>query len=94
MKQLQSGFKGIINWNKYQSKLADQQQNIYFDFLIYPSFQGVNVNRLFVLLFENRTDGTVHTVCYTSNVEIKDYTVITDGKNLFDRSIKNDLKNI
>ena len=59
MKQLESGFKRTINSNKYQSKLTEQAQNRYLDYLIDPSFHGVN--RIFVLLFENRTDRKVHT---------------------------------
>ena len=50
----ESGFKRTINQNKYQSKLTEQAQNRYLDYLIDPSFQGVN--RRFVLLFENKTD--------------------------------------
>ena len=53
LKQLESGFKITIDWNKYQSQITEQPQNRYLDFLIGPSFQGVN--RLFVLSFENRT---------------------------------------
>ena len=51
LKYLESGFKRTINWNKYQSKKANQTQNKYFDFLIDPSFQGVN--RIFVLSFKD-----------------------------------------
>ena len=29
LKQLELGFKRIINWNKYQSKITDQTQNGY-----------------------------------------------------------------
>ena len=47
LQQLKSGFKRTINWNKYQSQVTLQEQNRYLDFLIDPSFQGVN--RLFVL---------------------------------------------
>ena len=47
LEQLGSGFKRTINWDKYQSKKTNQAQNRYLDFLIHPSFQGVN--RLFVL---------------------------------------------
>ena len=54
LKQLESSFKRIINWNKYQSKITEQTQNRYLDFLIDPSFQGVN--RLFVLSFEDKND--------------------------------------
>ena len=45
------GFKTIINWNKYQSKVTIQEPNPYLDYLIDPSFPGVN--RFFVLPFEN-----------------------------------------
>ena len=46
LKQLESGFRRTIYWNKYQSKITTQAQNRYLDFLIDPSLQGVN--RLFV----------------------------------------------
>ena len=54
--QLKSGFKGTINLNKYQTKVKTERQNQYLDFLIDPSFQGVN--RLFVLKFENEAQRT------------------------------------
>ena len=69
MKQLESGFKKTINWNKYQSKQIDQEQNRDFDYLNDSMTQVVS--RLFVLLFENRTDRTVHTGYYIPKVEIK-----------------------
>ena len=47
LKQLESGFERTSNWNKYLRKTIDQAQNRHLDFLIDPSFQGVN--RLFVL---------------------------------------------
>ena len=40
--QLKSGFKRTINWNKYEPKVTVEQQNQYLDFLINPSFHGVN----------------------------------------------------
>ena len=49
--QMKSGFKVTINWNIFQSKGTVQERNWYLDYLIDPSFQGVN--RLFVLPFEN-----------------------------------------
>ena len=51
--QLKSGFKRTINWNKYQSKVTMQQQNLYLDYLIDPSFQGVN--SFIVLSFPDNT---------------------------------------
>ena len=42
LKQLESAFKRNINWNKYLAKTTNQAQNRYLDYLIDPSFQGVN----------------------------------------------------
>ena len=43
LQQLKSGFKRTINWNKYHSKTETlNASNLYLDFLIDPSFKGVN----------------------------------------------------
>ena len=47
LQQLKSGFKKTISWNKYESSIKTFAQNRYLNYLINPSFQGVN--RLFVL---------------------------------------------
>ena len=62
------GFKSTINWNKYQSKITTQAVNWCLDYLIEPSFQGVN--RLFVLSFENFNNRIVHTKYFHSIKEI------------------------
>ena len=90
MKQLKSGFKITINWNKYQSKLENKEQNKYFNYLVDPIFQGVS--RLFVFSFENRTDREVHTKYYIPKIKIKDYNATVDVKKLIDQLIKNDLR--
>ena len=38
LKQLESGFKRTINWNKYLAKATNQARNRYLDYLIDPSF--------------------------------------------------------
>ena len=76
-----------MNWSKYQSKLTEQMQNRYLDYLIDPSFQGVN--RLFVLSFKNKNDRIVRTGYFLPKVEIKHYNVVIDGRNFFDKPIKN-----
>ena len=48
LQQLKSGFKRTIDWNKYQSKVTTQAPNPYLDYLIDPSFEGVN--RLFCFM--------------------------------------------
>ena len=52
MKQLESGSKEIIKWNKYQSKVTEQKPNRYLDYIVDLDFQ--EVNRLFVLSFEKK----------------------------------------
>ena len=51
LQQLKSCFKKTIKWSKYQIKVSTEGVNKYLDFLIDPSFQGID--RLFVLSFEN-----------------------------------------
>ena len=84
LQQLKSNFKRKINWNKYESSIKTFAQNRYLNYLINPSFQGVN--RLFVLSFENENDRVPHSTYYLPNVELKDYNVMIDGRNLY-RSI-------
>ena len=51
LQQLKSGFKRVINRNKYLSKPDLLAPNPNLNYLIEPSFQGIN--RFFVLSFEN-----------------------------------------
>ena len=94
--QLNTGFKITIKWNKYISQMTIQLQNDNLNYLIDPTF--TNVNRLFVLSFqriagENNTtkdyrDSFSH--YYVPKVEIKDFNVLIDGKNVFDLPGKNE----
>ena len=56
LRQLKSGFKRVINWNKYLSKPELIRKNPNLNYLVEPSFQGVD--RLFVLAFENDAQRT------------------------------------
>ena len=85
--QLKSGFKRVINWNKYLSKPELLAQNLNLNHLVEPSFQGVN--RLFVLAFENDDDRTSSEEYYLPIVEIKDYNIMINGENAFEQPIKN-----
>ena len=84
---MKSGFKRAINWNKYLSKPESFKRNANLNYLVEPSFQGIN--RLFVLAFEGDTQRTSHSGYYLPNVEIKDYNIIINGENFFDQPIKN-----
>ena len=85
LQKLKSGFKKTISCNKYESKIKTFAQNRYLSYLINPSFQGVH--RLFGLSFENENDRTSHSTYYLPKVEIKDYIVMIDGRNFFDKPI-------
>ena len=90
LKQLESGFKRTINWNKYQPKFKTFPENRYLNYLIDPGFQGVK--RLFVLPFKNGTDKEVHTKFYLPTEETKDHNISINGRSFFDQLIKNDFK--
>ena len=81
LNQLKSGFKRTIKWNKYMSQMSNQVANNNLNYLIDPTFS--NVNRLFVLSFENEEDRTSFSKYF------KDYNVIIDGKPFFKIPVKN-----
>ena len=82
LQQLKSGFKRVINSNKYLSKPELLAQNPNLNHLVEPNFQGVY--RLFVLAFENDDQRTSSKGYYLPNVEIKDYNIMINGENVFD----------
>ena len=88
LQQLKSGFKRVINWNKYLSKPDLLTQNPNLNHLVEPSFQGVN--SLFVLAFEGDTERTSHSGHYLPHVNIKNYNDRINGENDFDQPVKND----
>ena len=87
LEQIKSGFKITIKWNKYISQMSNQNKNNNLNYLIDPTFS--NVNRLFVLSFENEDDRTSYYKYYMPSVEIKDYNVLIDGNAFFELPVKN-----
>ena len=81
LEQLKTGFKRTIKWNKYRSETSNQTRNNNLNYLTDPTF--TNVNRLFVLTFENETDRTSFSKYYVPKIEIKDFNVLIDGKPFF-----------
>ena len=79
LEQLKPRFMRTISWNKYESNIKKFAKNRYLNHLINQSFQ--RANRLFVLSFENEDQRKSHSTCYLSKVEIKDYSVMIDGRN-------------
>ena len=87
LQELKSGFKRIINWNKYLSKPESLAQKPNLNHLVERSFQGVN--RLFILAFEDDPQKISNKRYYLPYVEIKDYNFMINGKFFFDQPVKN-----
>ena len=82
---LESGFKREIIWNKYRSQMTTKAINNNLNILIDPTF--TNVNRLFVLAYQNVDDRQSYDEFNFPKVMIKDYVII-DQLAFFDLSIK------
>ena len=83
---LKSGFTREIIWNKYRSQMTMEAINNNLNILIDPTF--TNVNRLFVLAYQNVDDRQSYDEFYLPKVMIKDYNVIIDKLAFFDLPIK------
>ena len=106
-KQLNEGFKRSIYWNEYKSKIetrtADKDNVTRFP--LDASFQGVNI--LFVLAFNNTTEDVAgnpinktanrfqrdnHRKYFVPRVDITNYNVLIDRRNLCDQPINDQIK--
>ena len=83
---LKSGFRREIIWNKYRSQMTTEAVNNNLNILIDPTF--TNVNRLFVLAYQNADNRQSFSQFYLPNVKVKDYNVIIDKLAFFDLPIK------
>ena len=84
---LKSGFTTEIEWNKYRSQMTAEAINNNLNILIDPTF--TNVNRLFVLAYQNADDRQPFSRFYLPNVMVKDYNVIIDKLTFFQLTYKN-----
>ena len=73
--------------NIHAKLISNQTLNNNINYLIDTVFD--NVNRLFVLAFENEEDRSSFSKYYTLTVEIKDYNIFIDQKPFFEIPIKN-----
>ena len=87
LEQLKSGYRITIKWNNYMPQISNQNKNNNLNYLTDLTFS--NVNRLFVLSFENEDDRTSYYKYYVPNVDIKDYNVLIDGNAFFELPVKN-----
>ena len=66
--------------------MSNQPVNNNLNYLIDPTF--TNVNRLLVLVYENKDDRRCYSKYYTPTVEIKDYNVLVYRKACFELPVK------
>ena len=83
---LKSGFKREIIGNKYRSQMTTEAINNNLNILIDPTF--TNVNRLFVLAYQNADDRQSFSQFYLPKVLVKDFNVIIGKLAFFDLPIK------
>ena len=83
---LKSGFKREIIWNKYRSQMTTEAVNNILNISMDPTF--TNVNRLFVLAYQNADDRQSFSQFYLPRVMVKDFNVIIDKLAFFDFPIK------
>ena len=89
-KLLSEGFKRSIYWNKYKI-IFKNYDNEYIRERLDASFQGVN--KLFVLAYasdNNATNEDSYRKHFLPRLKIKNYNIEIDGRNFYDQSI-NDL---
>ena len=67
--------------------MSNQAKTNNLNYLIDSTFN--EVNRLFLLLFENEDDRTYFPKYYAPKLEINDFNVLIYGKGVFDVPIKN-----
>ena len=97
-KQLNEGFKGLVYWNEYKSKIETKEvdANNLKRFALDASSQGVN--RLFALAFDNTNDSDnkverdSHRKFFLPRVDITNYNILIDGRNFYDQPINNQIK--
>ena len=89
LEQLKPGFRRTINCNKYQSKKLTGGKKQYLDYLIDPSSQ--ELNRLFVLSFEDEAPRTSDKRFCLPTREMKNYTFMIAEQNFFNQPVRNDL---
>ena len=67
--------------------MSNETENNNLNYLIDPTF--TNLNRLFVLSFENEADRCSFSKYHIPKIEVKDFNVLIDGKQFFEIPVKN-----
>ena len=92
-KLLNKGFKRLVYWNKCKVILRDHATNSNIRERLDASFQ--RVNKLFVLAYahgDNVTNENSYRSYFLPRLKIKNYTIEIDGRNFYDQSINDVIK--
>ena len=100
-KLLSRGFKRSVYWNKYKVipnkfvEIAANNEGKTIRELLDSSYQGVKI--LFVLAYNNTADNNQVTIdsftwYFLSRVKIENYNIEIDGRNFYDQSINDSVK--
>ena len=93
-KLLSEGFKRPIYWNEYKViPNKNYNANEYIRERLDASIQ--EVNRLFVLAYGRENDDATensHRKCFLPTMKIKNYKIEIDGRNFYDQSINDSIK--
>ena len=92
-KLLNKGFKRLVYWNKCKVILRDHATNSNIRERLDASFQ--RVNKLFVLAYAHGDNVTNENSCrsyFLPRLKIKNYTIEIDGRNFYDQSINDVIK--
>ena len=73
---LKSGFIREIKWNKYRSQMSTEAINNNLNILIDPTF--TNINRLFVLAYQDDENRQSFSQFYLPRVMVKDFNIVID----------------
>ena len=82
---LLQGFERSVYWNEYKTKSENKNTTNEYKYLLQSNFVGVN--RLFVLVYLNRSDDVRRFKTrryYLPIYRIKNYNAIINGKNFYD----------
>ena len=98
VKLLEDGFNRPVYWNEYLAKIETRNldNNNLARFPLDASFQGVR--RLFVLVFNNtegdakKVERNSHTKYFLPRVNVTNYNVLIDGRNVYDQPINDIIK--
>ena len=92
-KLLSERFERSVYWNKYKTKLKNE--NTTNEYRYFPESNFVGVKRLFIFIYPNQNDSVRRfndKKYYLPKDIIRKYNLIINGKNFYDQPVDSDIK--